>query len=49
MAEGLRTAGQYRLEWDGRGDGGRELASGVYLYRLLAGDRGETRKLLLMK
>ncbi|NKB71811.1 MAG: T9SS type A sorting domain-containing protein [Candidatus Latescibacteria bacterium] len=49
LAEGLRTAGQYRLEWDGRDDGGRELASGVYLYRLQAEDRIETRKLLLLR
>ncbi|NKB68889.1 MAG: T9SS type A sorting domain-containing protein [Candidatus Latescibacteria bacterium] len=49
LAEGVRTAGQYRLEWDGRDDGGRELASGVYLYRLQAGDQVETRKLLLLR
>ncbi|NKB66375.1 MAG: PQQ-binding-like beta-propeller repeat protein [Candidatus Latescibacteria bacterium] len=49
LTEGLRPAGQYRLEWDGRDDGGRELASGVYLYRLQAGDRVETRKLLLLR
>jgi len=49
--EGVRQAGSYSLNWDGQDDGGSELASGVYLYRLRAG-RGqqvETRKLLLLR
>ncbi|NKB66232.1 MAG: SUMF1/EgtB/PvdO family nonheme iron enzyme [Candidatus Latescibacteria bacterium] len=49
LAEGLRPAGQYRLEWDGRDAGGGELASGLFLYRLQAGDQVETRKLLLLR
>ena len=49
LAAGQRAAGRYTLQWDGRDSGGRELASGVYLYRLQAGERVETRKLLLMK
>ena len=34
LAHGLREAGAYALRRDGRDDDGRELASGVYLYRL---------------
>jgi len=45
------VAGRYTVRWDGRNDDGRELASGVYLYRLRAGDgkQVETRKLLLLR
>ncbi len=49
LALGLREAGTYALRWDGRDDDGRELASGVYLYRLTAGDRAATRNLLLLR
>ena len=48
-AHGPREAGTYSLRWDSRDNAGWELASGVYLYRLLAGDRVETRKLLLLR
>ncbi|NKB65855.1 MAG: T9SS type A sorting domain-containing protein [Candidatus Latescibacteria bacterium] len=49
LAQGLRPAGSYTLGWDGRDEEGRELASGLYLYRLQAGQRVETRKLLLLR
>ena len=51
LVEGAREAGGYTVRWDGRDDGGRELASGVYLYRLRTGDgqQVETRKLLLLR
>ena len=51
LVEGERRAGAYTIRWDGRSDDGRELASGVYLYRLRT-DREkllETRKLLLLR
>ena len=38
------AAGTYSHEWDAS-----NLASGVYLYRLQAGDYVETRKMVLMK
>jgi hypothetical protein len=35
MADGeMRAAGSHRLQWDGRDEGGRELASGAYRLRL---------------
>jgi hypothetical protein len=49
LVEGIREAGTYTVHWDGRVDSGRELASGVYLYRLQAGGQTETRKLLLLR
>lgn len=35
--QGMRPAGVYTVHWDGRGDQGQALASGVYLYRLRTG------------
>ena len=51
LAHGHREAGTYTLRWDGRDKSGRELASGVYLYRLRTGDRQQvkTRKLVLVR
>ena len=31
---GRAAAGRYEVTWDGRGDDGQELASGIYVYRL---------------
>jgi CubicO group peptidase (beta-lactamase class C family) len=39
-----RSAGIHRLNWDARG-----LASGVYLYRLQAGEFVQTKKLILLR
>jgi hypothetical protein len=38
------TAGKYKYDWDASG-----LASGVYLYRLQAGDYIQTRKMVLLR
>jgi hypothetical protein len=42
-------AGEHALSWDGRDDRGRAVASGVYFYRLVAGDFDQARKMLLMR
>lgn len=42
-------AGAHVLTWDGRGDQGRDLASGLYLCRLQGGGREECVKLLLLR
>ena len=49
LVSGAREAGTFAVNWDGRDERGRELASGTYLYRLRVGDREETRKLLLLR
>ena len=49
LMDGIRQAGAHTIRWDGRDDSGRELASGVYLYRLQSSGRVETRKLVLLR
>jgi len=36
LVDGTRTAGLHEVVWDGKDDGGRNLATGVYFYRLQA-------------
>ncbi len=49
LLAGWRSAGVHSVVWDGRDAVGKRVASGVYLYRLLAGDETEARRLLLLK
>jgi hypothetical protein len=44
-----KPAGIYRIEWDGVDDAGKSVSTGVYLYRLQAGDVVHTKKMLLIK
>ena len=39
----------FTATWDGRDDRGRAVATGVYFYRLVAGDYSQTRKMVLLK
>ena len=41
--------GTYEVTWDGRSASGRELASGVYLYRMKARDYTATRRMTIVK
>jgi hypothetical protein len=49
LANEFSKAGYKRVEWDGTDDNGSSVASGVYLYRMTAGDFSETKKMLLLK
>jgi photosystem II stability/assembly factor-like uncharacterized protein/endonuclease/exonuclease/phosphatase family metal-dependent hydrolase len=44
-----QLAGRYQVSWVGRDDSGRQLSSGIYIYRLQAGGFMQSRKLLLLK
>jgi hypothetical protein len=39
----------YRVEWNGRNDAGRQVSSGLYFYRIQAGQHSQTRKMLLLR
>ncbi len=43
------STGQVVVAWDGRDDDGRDVASGVYFYRLVAGTTTITRRMTLLK
>ena len=43
------AAGRHDVHWNGRDESGREVTSGVYIYRLEAGDLSMVRKLALIK
>ena len=42
-------AGNHRIAWDGLNLDGQPAASGIYFYRLTAGEYSHTRKMVLMK
>jgi hypothetical protein len=44
-----QTSGNYILEWNGRNNTGAVVPTGVYFYKLKAGDNSVTRKILLIK
>ncbi|MEM2991633.1 MAG: FlgD immunoglobulin-like domain containing protein, partial [Halobacteria archaeon] len=49
LAEGERKAGYYSLTWDGKDGKGNSLASGIYFYKMKAGNFNQTKKLILLK
>ena len=49
LATGVQPAGNHQIIWDGQDSRGRVVASGVYFYRLTAGDRSMTRRMMLLK
>jgi flagellar hook assembly protein FlgD len=49
LAEGFMQAGNHEVRWNGRDSSGNPVSSGVYLYRLEAGGKSETRKMILVR
>ncbi len=49
LVSGYQAAGSYTIKWKADTDGGTSVASGVYFYKLTAGDYTETRKMSLLK
>ncbi len=44
-----QVAGYKSISWDSRNQSGNEVASGIYFYRLRAGDFVKTRKMILLR
>jgi hypothetical protein len=49
LVGGEMGAGEYTVTWDGSDDNGSEIASGIYFYRISAGDFVQCRKMILLK
>ena len=49
LVDDVLEAGVHRVQWDGKDEGGRNIASGVYLNRVRSGDFVQARKLLLLR
>jgi len=49
LVSGIRSAGWYEVQWNGKDSDGRSLPSGLYLYRLQAGKFVANEKMLLLK
>ncbi|MCB0277043.1 MAG: hypothetical protein KDI06_19650, partial [Calditrichaeota bacterium] len=46
---GQQSAGVYNYLWDGNNEAGVKVASGVYLYRMVAGNHVQTKRMILLK
>ena len=49
LVNGPMEAGEHQIQWDGKVEGSGSVATGVYFYRLQAGEFVETKKMLLLK
>lgn len=49
LVKQYQAAGKYSVEWDGRNESGAVMPTGLYFYRLKAGNFLETRKMVLMR
>jgi flagellar hook assembly protein FlgD len=43
------SAGKYNISWNGQDKNGSRVASGMYLYRMVAGNFAMTKKMLMIK
>ncbi|MCL2065106.1 MAG: carboxypeptidase regulatory-like domain-containing protein [Candidatus Cloacimonetes bacterium] len=49
LVNDYKTTGRYKIDWYGVDDNGREVASGVYFYRMQAEGFSDIKRMLLMK
>jgi len=49
LVQGSHEPGRYQITWNATNDYGNPLSSGMYLYRIHAGDFVSVKKLILMK
>jgi hypothetical protein len=49
LVNGDLAAGNNSIVWDGTNDHGQSVASGIYFYRIAAGDFSQTKKMMMLK
>ena len=49
LVNGVKNAGDHIVEWNGKNSAGRQVGSGIYFYKLNAGNYTETKKMILIK
>ncbi len=49
LVDALEEKGFHSIEWNGRDEEGRSVASGVYFYRLVAGKHAISKKMMLIR
>lgn len=49
LVNGRQTIGYRTVTWNGRDGSGNQMASGIYFYRLVAGDFVQTKKMVLLR
>ena len=49
LVKGYQEAGPKTMNWDGKDDKGKDLASGIYFYQLKAGKLTQTKRMVLLK
>lgn len=49
LVDARQEPGYYEVQWDALNDHGSKVASGIYIYRMQAGDFIKTRKMILLK
>lgn len=49
LVSGVKAEGKHDVTWDGKDNFGRPVSSGMYLYRLKAGNHTKTRRMIYLK
>ncbi|UCE24135.1 MAG: T9SS type A sorting domain-containing protein [Candidatus Zixiibacteriota bacterium] len=49
LVDKVQAAGEYSVVWDGTDEGGKAASTGVYFYKVTAGDNIEKKKMVLLK
>jgi hypothetical protein len=49
LVDESKSEGSYQIQWDGSDNYGRRVSSGIYFYRIKAGEFSNTRKMVILK
>ena len=49
LVSGDKSAGVYNVQWNGKDNYGSPVASGTYIYRVIAGSNVVSKKMILLR